>query len=345
MGPDRPSLNAGESRLFPAVAGRHAAASGAYQVPPRPTQGGQALIDAEFSLLARIYRDCAARRDVPLPARHGTSRVKIRGSYGLMGLALALALGCGGHAAAADGCDRVVVSGDADYQPLSWYDGDKMRGAAEAIVGAALDRIGVPYEIRYVGPFKRMLAAAEAGEIDVVAELKKTEERERFLLFSSTPVFVNPVAVFTHRSRNLKLPRPQDLVGLRGGMVIANQFGGELDRLVREELTIEEVPRLDLGLGMVEADHLDYFITSYYPRHDLSAGSRLGADLHDPAPLSGRDRQFHRHLEAERLLRPAGTARRGPREDGEIGRVEAAVRRGDRSVAASGAAGGVRGLS
>jgi len=195
--------------------------------------------------------------------------VKIRGSYGLIGLALVLALvmaiGCGGRAAAADSCDRVVVSGDADYQPLSWYDGDKMRGAAEAIVGAALDRIGVPYEVRYVGPFKRMLAAAEAGEIDVVAELKKTEERERFMLFSSTPIFVNPVAVFTHRNRDLKLSRPQDLIGLHGGMVIANQFGGDLDRLVKEELTIEEVPRLDLGLGMVEADHLDYFITSYYP--------------------------------------------------------------------------------
>lgn len=162
-------------------------------------------------------------------------------------------------------CERVVVSGDADYQPLSWFDGEKMQGAAETIVSAALDHLHVPYEIRYVGPFKRMLAEAEAGEIDVVAELKKTEERQNFLEFSSTPIFVNPVAIFTHRLRNLNLPRMQDLVGLRGGMVIANQFGGDLDRMVQHELTIEEVPRLDLGLGMLRADRLDYFITSYYP--------------------------------------------------------------------------------
>lgn len=162
-------------------------------------------------------------------------------------------------------CDRVVVSGDADYQPLSWFDGKELRGAAEAIVGAALDRIGLPFEIRYVGPFKRTLAAAETGEVDVIAELKKTPEREVFLAFPSTAIFVNPVAVFTRRNRNLNLPRREDLVGLRGGIVLANLFGGDLDAFLQQRLSIEEVPRLDLGLKMVELGRLDYFITGYYP--------------------------------------------------------------------------------
>ena len=166
--------------------------------------------------------------------------------------------------APAGACDRVIVSGDADYQPLSWFDGNQLRGAAETIVGAALDRIGLPFEIRYVGPFKRVLAAAESGEVDVIAELKKTPEREAFLAFPSTAIFVNPVAVFTHRSRNLRLPRREDLVGLRGGIVLANQFGGDIDAYL-QQLSIEEVPRLDLGLKMVEMDRLDYFVTSYYP--------------------------------------------------------------------------------
>lgn len=179
---------------------------------------------------------------------------------------MALAILLPGDDALAQGpCDRVIVSGDADYQPLSWFDGKEMRGAAEAIVGAALTRLGLPYEIRYVGPFKRVLAAAELGDIDIVAELKKAPDREVFLAFPPTPIFVNPVAVFTHRSRNLKLRKREDLVGLRGGIVFANRFGGGLDGFLAERLSVEEVPRLDLGLKMVELDRLDYFITGYYP--------------------------------------------------------------------------------
>jgi len=171
-----------------------------------------------------------------------------------------------GRAAPSGGqCDRVVVSGDADYQPLSWFDGERMRGAAETIVAAALDHVGVPFEIRYDGPFKRVLSDAESGDVDVVAELKKTEERERFLAFPSTAIFVNPVAIFTRRGRNLTLARREDLIGLRGGMVIANRFGGDFDQFARERLAIEEVPRLDLGLKMLGVDRLDYFIASYYP--------------------------------------------------------------------------------
>jgi len=129
------------------------------------------------------------------------------GFFGLSVLAAALASSDGSARAdeAAGTCDQVVVSGDADYQPLSWFDGKEMQGAAEAIVGAALRQLGLPYEIRYAGPFKRELAAAETGEIDIVAELKKTPEREAYLAFPTTPIFVNPVAVFTHRGRNLTL--------------------------------------------------------------------------------------------------------------------------------------------
>ena len=189
------------------------------------------------------------------------------GFFGLSVLAAALASSDGSARAdeAAGTCDQVVVSGDADYQPLSWFDGKEMQGAAEAIVGAALRQLGLPYEIRYAGPFKRVLAAAETGEIDIVAELKKTPEREAYLAFPTTPIFVNPVAVFTHRGRNLTLPKREALVGLRGGIVFANQFGGGLDEFLAQRLSIEEVPRLDLGLKMLELDRLDYFITGYYP--------------------------------------------------------------------------------
>jgi polar amino acid transport system substrate-binding protein len=162
-------------------------------------------------------------------------------------------------------CDEVIVSGDPDYEPVSWYDGTQLRGAAEAIVARALDRAGIPFEFRYGGPFKRGLAAAEMGGIDIVAELKRTPEREEFLDFPATSIFTNPVAVFTRRDRNLTIHRREDLVGLEGGIILDNRFGGGLDEDLAKNLAIEELQSLDRGLNVVEANHLHYFMTSYYP--------------------------------------------------------------------------------
>ncbi len=219
---------------------------------------------------ARCCRRAAAlRRGSPITPREAGRLVTVDRHRGLAVLLALAALGRTSSGAAAESpggpCGRIVVSGDADYQPLSWFDGKDMRGAAETIVAAALTHMNLPFELREDGPFKRVLADAETGDVDIVAELKKTPEREVFLRFSSTPLFVNPVAVFTHRNRNLELPRREDLIGLRGGIVIANQFGGGLDEFLAQRLTVEELPRLELGLKMLELDRLDYFITSYYP--------------------------------------------------------------------------------
>jgi polar amino acid transport system substrate-binding protein len=75
-------------------------------------------------------------------------------------------------------CARLVLAADPDYPPLHWYDGTNMQGASIAIAKRVLDDLKIPFEVRYLGPFPRVMAAAERGDIDMVATLKKTPERE-----------------------------------------------------------------------------------------------------------------------------------------------------------------------
>ena len=98
-------------------------------------------------------------------------------------------------------CKRLVIAADPAYPPLHWYDGSTMQGASIAIAKRVLDDLKVPYEVRYLGPLPRVLAAAQRGDIDMVATLKKTPEREAFLLYPNAPALSNPVAVFTARDR------------------------------------------------------------------------------------------------------------------------------------------------
>ncbi|MES2582867.1 MAG: transporter substrate-binding domain-containing protein [Pseudomonadota bacterium] len=166
--------------------------------------------------------------------------------------------------AGAQQCTRMVMAADPDYPPLHWYDGKHMQGASIAIAKRVLDDLKIPYEVRYLGPFPRVMAAAERGDIDMVATLKKTPERETFLLYPKTAAFVNPVAVFTTRERRITFNGRSDLIGLRGGITRSNVFGDGFDEYMKHNLTIEEANSPANNFSKLGADRLDYFITGYY---------------------------------------------------------------------------------
>ncbi|WP_051710200.1 substrate-binding periplasmic protein [Andreprevotia chitinilytica] len=176
---------------------------------------------------------------------------------------------CSGLAAALPqgeaSCKRVVISGDPEYPPLSWFDGKGLHGASLNIVTAALDRIHLPYEIRYQGPFLRVLSAAKSGAVDIVSELKNTPERNAFLAFPKTPIFVNPIAVFIHRDQKLAYKNWRDLIGLHGGITLGNKFGGGFDEFLTSQLMVEPAPKIEMSFAKLALKRIDYFVTGYYP--------------------------------------------------------------------------------
>ncbi|MES2952904.1 MAG: transporter substrate-binding domain-containing protein [Pseudomonadota bacterium] len=161
-------------------------------------------------------------------------------------------------------CTRLVLAADPDYPPLHWFDGTAMHGASIAIAKRVLEDLQIPYEVRYLGPFPRVMAAAERGDIDMVATLKKTPEREAFLLYPKTPAFANPVAVFTARERPIAFTGRADLMGLRGGITRSNVFGDGFDEYMKQNLNVEEANSPENNFSKLGAGRLDYFITGFY---------------------------------------------------------------------------------
>jgi polar amino acid transport system substrate-binding protein len=161
-------------------------------------------------------------------------------------------------------CTRVIISADPSYPPLQWFDGEKLQGASVDIAKRMLDELGLSYEVRYVGPFARLMHIAERGEIDLVATLKRTPEREKFLLFPETPALSNPVAVFALRSHSFNFGGRQDLVGLRGGVTRGNKFGDGFDEFLKQNLSVEEADSPENNFKKLEAGRIDYFVTGYY---------------------------------------------------------------------------------
>jgi polar amino acid transport system substrate-binding protein len=161
-------------------------------------------------------------------------------------------------------CTKVVLTADPAYPPMHWYDGETLQGASIEIAKRVLDDLKIPYEVRYVGPFPRIIALAERGEVDMIATLKKTPEREAFLLYPTTPALSNPVAVFGFREKPFEFKSRSDLVGLRGGITRGNVFGNGVEDYIKEKLTVEEANNPDNNFDKLALGRIDYFITGYY---------------------------------------------------------------------------------
>ena len=181
-------------------------------------------------------------------------------------------------------CTRVVVTADPEYPPYAWYDGHTLRGASVDIVLAVLQAIKLPYELRYVGPFVRMLQNARMGDVDIVTELKRSAEREDYLAFTDTPIFTNPSSVFVRAGRNLKFSKREDLRGLRGGVTHGTRFGDGLDEYIVANLSVEDGPGIKENFLKLEAGRIDYFISPHYPAlaHLISSGTEARSKVLKP---------------------------------------------------------------
>jgi len=169
-------------------------------------------------------------------------------------------------AQAADACRKVVVSADPEFPPLAWYDGKTLRGASVDVVLTVLRGMKLPYELRYAGPFLRLLHSAEIGQVDIITELKRTPEREAYLAYAETPIFQNPTSVFVRAGEGIKgFSGRESLRGLAGGVTRGTRFGGGLDEYVAEHLKVEEGPGIKENFSKLEAHRFDYFISPHYP--------------------------------------------------------------------------------
>lgn len=180
-------------------------------------------------------------------------------------LTLTLAPAAPLHAAAPPAaCPKVVLGAGPDYPPLHWYDGATLRGASVQLAQKIFADMGVPVELRYVGPFPRLMANAQHGQVDVVATLKRTPEREAFLTFTTVPAFANPVSVFVARRRGFHYAGWDDLIGHTGGIATGTRFGEPFDTFLAQKLHIETSSSLESNFRKLAVGRIDYLITGYY---------------------------------------------------------------------------------
>ncbi|AYC32495.1 amino acid ABC transporter substrate-binding protein [Pseudomonas cavernae] len=143
------------------------------------------------------------------------------------------------------------------YPPISWSDGQQVRGLAPQVVKTLLGKLGYEVEVVVLGNWKRCLLDAAEGRVDVVLAYS-TPQREQDLLFSHVPVLREEVAIFINRRHPLRVERLEDLANYRGGLLFGESYGADFDRFVSRHGNIEWVSDNRQNFGKLIRGRIDF---------------------------------------------------------------------------------------
>ena len=155
-------------------------------------------------------------------------------------------------------CKKVILGAHPDYAPFHWVKDGVYIGASIEITKEILNDMSIPWEITYVGPWMRVLKYAYEGKIDLIPALKKTAERERYLVYTSSPFYQNPVAIFRHHGAE-PINQLSELDGLIGSVNAGDKHGSEIDSFINAQ-QIMQVQGLLNNFIMLDKGRTDYFV-------------------------------------------------------------------------------------
>lgn len=140
-----------------------------------------------------------------------------------------------------------------DIWPPFIVQGDH-QGTAEALVCQTLERAGYACEV-IIGDWQQVIDDARGGDLDGIAAVWMTPERESFLLFSDAYLTNRLVPVLRAESA-AEVTGAEDLAGLRVALVSGYAYGEKVDGM-RQDFTAVEVPDSTAAMEAVRTGEAD----------------------------------------------------------------------------------------
>lgn len=211
-------------------------------------------------------------------ARHGfgTWCVALVAALGFAAQGLASTTGAVSPAAASSGaCQRLVASGNPQYAPYLWRnpaDDQVLIGANAELMQWLSRELGIPVEVRYVGPWSRVQEEARSGRIDLIAGAFFTLPRTEYMDYVYPAFRETRSVVLVREAHGFPFRKWADLQPHAGLTVVNNSFGEEFDRFMRDKLQLTRVATLEQGLRMLELGRGDYLLYEDSPAQAYMAG-------------------------------------------------------------------------
>lgn len=178
--------------------------------------------------------------------------------------------------AAGGACERIVVTGNAQYPPVLWVDPNdskRLVGAGVELLENALEGSGIHVDVLNVGPWARAQEEVRSGRVDMLAGAFLTPGRLAEMDYVYPPYMEVPSVIFVKRGKAFPYSGWDDLRGKRGSSLVNNSFGAAFDTYAADHLDINTVPSIEQSFELLLRDRTDYVV---YERHQ---GLALAAQM------------------------------------------------------------------
>ncbi|MBC3936091.1 transporter substrate-binding domain-containing protein [Undibacterium sp. CY7W] len=172
----------------------------------------------------------------------------------------------------------MLSTGNPEYPPYLWRDPDdenRLIGANADFVQAIGKEIGIPVEVRYLGPWGRVQEEAKLGRVDLLAGAFLTLPRFDYMDYVYPAFRETSTVIWVRKGGKVRYKKWSDLTGKSGVTVINNSFGEEFDRYAKESLRISTVATLEQALAILNLGRADYLIYEETPGLAIAAKNQI----------------------------------------------------------------------
>ncbi|GGI95675.1 substrate-binding periplasmic protein [Halopseudomonas pertucinogena] len=165
--------------------------------------------------------------------------------------------------AAGGACERVVVTGNADYPPLLWASPDdptRLTGAAVELLEEALKPAGIHVDALHVGSWEQAQQEVHSGRVDMLAGSFLTPERLAEVDYIHPPFMEMPSVIFVRRGEAFAYSGWDDLRGRQGVSLATSSFGAAFDTFADDHLQISTAGSIDQAFDQLLEGRADYLI-------------------------------------------------------------------------------------
>ncbi len=186
-------------------------------------------------------------------------------------------------------CQKLVATGNPEYSPYLWrdpQDDSKLIGANADLMQMLSKEIGIPIEMKYVGPWSRVQELARMGKVDLIAGAFFTTARLDYMDYFYPAFRSTRTVIWTMPNRAFNYRTWSDLRDRKGLTVVNNSFGEEFDAYAKKSLSIANVATLEQALQMLVLGRTDYLIYEEDPGLAFAAKLNISGLITAPVAVS-----------------------------------------------------------
>ena len=146
-----------------------------------------------------------------------------------------------------------------EWAPYTLLENGQMRGIDADLLALTLDNLGVAYRMS-LEPWRRCLRKMRNGQLDILLDAVRNDERERYLIFPDEPMVEAAMVLFYAKARPYSVALVSELTGLRVGIEPGYEYADSAF-ISGQHFIREEAPSLEANFGKLLLGRVDLVIT------------------------------------------------------------------------------------